>query len=323
MELSPEAEIIKKWSDDKLPLVSICSLTYNHEKYIRQCLDGFLMQKTTFPFELIIHDDASTDNTAIIIEEYKKRYPQIIKPIYQTENQYSKGRRPTIEYNFPRAKGKYIAMCEGDDYWTDPLKLQKQVNFLEANKHINVCFHQINYIDKDDRDLGLPDYPFDSTTSQYFIYENIIENWCINTCSVLLRNPFGKLPLSICNYKIGDQPLFYFINMGKNFYYFPDVMASYRITNTGFTSTLLKKELKSDIEFPFLDKINELSKNKYIKAIKRRKARTIIKDLKFMKNNDNYSFLKRMKFYSKNLLYLLNFQKGFKVSVYCFFKYVI
>lgn len=128
------------------PLVSISCITYNHEKYIRKCLDGFLMQKAHFSFEILINDDASTDGTAIIIKEYETKYPNLIKPIYQLENQYSKGQRGiNVKYNFPRAKGKYIALCEGDDYWTDPLKLQKQVNFMESQPEVHFCFtgHQI------------------------------------------------------------------------------------------------------------------------------------------------------------------------------------
>ena len=93
-----------------------------------------MVQKTNFPIEILIHDDASTDGTADIIREYEAQYPDIIKPIYQTENQYSKGINPGFEFLFPRARGKYIALCEGDDYWTDTLKLQKQVEFLEGNK---------------------------------------------------------------------------------------------------------------------------------------------------------------------------------------------
>ena len=112
-------------------IVSIITLTYNHEPYIRECLDGNLMQQTSFKFELLIHDDASTDNTANIIREYAAKYPNIIKPIYQTENQYSQKVPIGCTYLYPRAQGKYIALCEGDDYWTDPLKLQKQVDFLE------------------------------------------------------------------------------------------------------------------------------------------------------------------------------------------------
>ena len=122
------------------PLVSICCITYNHAPYIRQCLDGFVMQKTNFTFEVLVHDDASTDDTADIIREYEARYPGIIKPIYQTENQYSQGVNVNRTYNYPRAHGKYIALCEGDDYWTDPLKLQKQVDFLEANENVMMVY---------------------------------------------------------------------------------------------------------------------------------------------------------------------------------------
>lgn len=123
-------------------MVSICCIVYNHESYIRQCLDGFIMQKTNFVYEIVIHDDASTDKTAEIIREYEAKYPNIIKPIYQKENQYSKGIQISATYNLPRAKGKYIALCEGDDYWTDPLKLQKQVDFLEINLEYSGCVHQ-------------------------------------------------------------------------------------------------------------------------------------------------------------------------------------
>lgn len=128
------------------PLVSISCLTYNHAPYIRQCLEGFLMQRCNFEFEILIHDDASTDGAQEIIKEYQQKYPQIVKPILQTENQWSKGVRGiSFKANFPRAKGKYIAMCEGDDYWIDPLKLQKQVDFMEENSGCNICF---TYSDK-------------------------------------------------------------------------------------------------------------------------------------------------------------------------------
>ena len=136
---------------NKTTKVSISCLAYNHEPYISKCLDGFIMQKTDFPFEVLIHDDASTDRTADIIREYEAKYPDIIKPIYQTENKYSKGIGITKTYQFPRAKGKYIAMCEGDDYWTDPLKLQKQVDFLEKNEEYSACFHDIEIVNKDNK----------------------------------------------------------------------------------------------------------------------------------------------------------------------------
>ena len=129
-------------------LVSISCLTYNHAPYIRECLDGFVLQQCNFGFEVLIHDDASSDGTQEIIKEYQEKYPDIIKPILREENLYSKGERGfNARFNYTRAKGKYIALCEGDDYWINPLKLQKQVDFLEQNKELSFCSHNINRID--------------------------------------------------------------------------------------------------------------------------------------------------------------------------------
>ena len=125
------------------PLVSVCCITYNHASFIRKCLDGFLMQQTDFPIEILIHDDCSTDGTTEIIREYEAKYPDLIFPLYEEENQYSMGGAGKMDlYNYTRARGKYIAYCEGDDYWTDPLKLQKQVDFMEANPDYSVCWHR-------------------------------------------------------------------------------------------------------------------------------------------------------------------------------------
>lgn len=133
--------------NENAPLVSISVIAYNHEKYIRQCLDGILMQKVDFPYEVLVHDDASPDGTADIIREYEAKYPDIIKPIYQTENQYSKvGIGAISRFNDERARGKYIAQCEGDDYWTDPDKLQMQVDFLEAHPEYVGTAHSVTVI---------------------------------------------------------------------------------------------------------------------------------------------------------------------------------
>jgi glycosyltransferase involved in cell wall biosynthesis len=106
------------------------------------------MQKTDFPIEILIHDDCSTDGTTEIIREYEAKYPDLIFPLYEEENQYQQGKAAEIDfYNYRRARGKYIAYCEGDDYWTDPLKLQKQVDFMEANPEYSVCFHDFQVYD--------------------------------------------------------------------------------------------------------------------------------------------------------------------------------
>src|SRR5690554_6640453 len=120
------------------PLVSICCATFNQASFISQAIESFLSQKTSFKFEIIIHDDASTDGTASIVKKYEQEHPNLIKAIYQKKNQYSQGIKPWPNFVFPIARGKYIALCEGDDYWTDPFKLQKQVDFLEANMDVSL-----------------------------------------------------------------------------------------------------------------------------------------------------------------------------------------
>lgn len=131
-------------------LVAIKCAVYNHEPYLRDCLEGFVMQQTNFPFVAIVHDDASIDNSAAIIREYEAKYPDIIKPIYETENLYSKGDGSVdriMNAAIEATGAKYIAMCEGDDYWTDPLKLQKQVDFMEANPECGLCYTDYNRLE--------------------------------------------------------------------------------------------------------------------------------------------------------------------------------
>lgn len=131
---------INEEKDTRPIMVSIRCTAYNHEKYIRDALEGFVMQKTNFRFEAIVHDDASTDGTAAIIREYAEKYPDIIKPIYETENQYSKHDGSLTKIMNEACKGKYIALCEGDDYWIEPYKLQKQVDFLESSPDYSMCW---------------------------------------------------------------------------------------------------------------------------------------------------------------------------------------
>lgn len=133
-------------------VVSVCCITYNHAPYIAKTLDGFIAQRTSFPIEILVHDDASTDGTAEILREYERRHPDLIKPIYQRENQYSQGRRPS-HFNYERARGEFIALCEGDDYWCDPLKLEKQVAALrESNAALS--FHPAHCVDAAGRPKG-------------------------------------------------------------------------------------------------------------------------------------------------------------------------
>lgn len=141
--------IDKQDKDNQQPLmVSIRCAVYNHELYIRKCLEGFVMQKTNFRFEAIVHDDASTDGSAAIIKEFAEKYPDIIKPIFEKENQYSKHDGSLGRIMDENSHGKYIAFCEGDDYWTDPLKLQKQIDFWSLIPIILFVFIMLLFIGK-------------------------------------------------------------------------------------------------------------------------------------------------------------------------------
>lgn len=133
-----------------IPTVSVCCITYNHSKFIGQALESFLNQNTSFSYEILVYDDASNDGTRDILKEYELKYPQIIRVFYSSENQYSQGvRLLNLRYNLPRARGKYIATCDGDDFWTDPLKLQKQVDFLDSNPEVVMCFHGFDRLEND------------------------------------------------------------------------------------------------------------------------------------------------------------------------------
>ncbi len=146
--LRSEDEIIASWDDapDK-PVVSILCATFNHFPLIRDALNGFLMQETSFPFNIVIHDDASSDGTADVLREYEKRFPRIIQVIIQSTNLYSQGLRRD-KFVKPYCKGRYIAWCEGDDYWLDPKKLQIQVGFLEENPDFVMSGHDAVVVDE-------------------------------------------------------------------------------------------------------------------------------------------------------------------------------
>ena len=127
--------------DDRTPLVSIFVATYNQQMYIHECLEGILRQTTNFNFEVIVVDDASTDNNPSIIREYANRFPDKIRPFLLNENYYRKGKNKFFEIFLPNARGKYVAFCEGDDFWTFDNKLQRQVDFLESHPDYSMCCH--------------------------------------------------------------------------------------------------------------------------------------------------------------------------------------
>lgn len=241
----------KEINNDEEIMVSITCLTYNHEPYIRDCLDGFVMQKTNFKFEVLIHDDASTDGTADIIREYEAKYPDIIKPIYQTENQYSQ-KKPFIRlYQYPRIQGKYLAWCEGDDYWTDPNKLQKQFNFMEKHSECSMCLHKVDKINTQTGD-HIEYIPAKSMseviTAESFFNECIKAGYLFQTSSYFIsfdcyKEYMENMPKFRKVINVGDVPmLYYFITKGS-FGYIDDVMSCYRSGVAGSWNERNKKNV--------------------------------------------------------------------------------
>ena len=220
--------------------VSVMCLAYNHCKYIRKALDGFVSQKTNFLYEVLIHDDASTDGTQEIIREYEKKYPNLIKPIYQTENQYSQHIPIGKIFQYPRAQGDYLAFCEGDDYWTDPNKLQKQYDIMCSNPDVSLCVHTVQCRNEDDsfnekifpeEKIGLKNskklsqdefakilfsYGYAFHTSSYFIRKDVID---YNVLSVLTMN--------------GDQKVMRSALLKGNIYYINEIMSHRRLFTKG------------------------------------------------------------------------------------------
>ena len=234
--------------EQKDVMVSIRCLVYNHEPYLRQCLDGFVMQKTSFAFEAIVHDDASTDKSADIIREYAAKYPDIIKPIYETENQYSKhdGSLNRIMYAAINPTAKYIAICEGDDYWTDPLKLQKQFDFMEANPEYSLCFHPA-YVKFEN---GLQERPlYREWEETDYNGLDIIRQWTIPTASVFFRAKFyNKKYFEIANdrrFIYGDIVLFEYMSTKGRIKCINGIMSVYR-RNAGGVTEKDKDELSKN-----------------------------------------------------------------------------
>ena len=221
------------------PIVSICSITYNHAPYIRQCLDGFLMQKTNFPFEIIINDDCSTDGTTEIIKEYAAKYPDLIKPVFHDENQYQKGVRGMyVKYVFPKAQGKYLALCEGDDYWIDPLKLQKQVDFLESHPNISYVFtNRLIYTEKTEETI-LQKYK-----RRLYTTNDILAGFNTGLQSACFRSECLKDNLKSDYTGInGDRLYPYLSSLMGDFTCLEDVTAVYRMTGKGVSTSISEED---------------------------------------------------------------------------------
>lgn len=242
-----QIEKIRQDCEKIKPLVAIRSITYNHEPYIRDALEGFVMQKTNFPFVAIVHDDASTDGTASIIHEYAEKYPDIILPIYETENQYSKknGSVTRIMNEAGKKTGaQYIAICEGDDYWTDPLKLQKQVDFLESHPDYGMCYTKVQRYNQKEKKItevwGGPNETF----------EDLLLRNTVPTLTTMFRTDLYRIYLQTIhpenkNWNMGDYPIWLFISLNSRVSFMPEITGVYReLPESASHTKLIDKKYK-------------------------------------------------------------------------------
>lgn len=258
-------------TNDNKPLVSIHCIVFNHAPYLRKCLEGFVMQQTTFKFEAIVHDDASTDESAAIVMEYAEKYPDIIKPIIETENQYSKKDGSLGRIMDAACTGKYIAFCEGDDYWTDSYKLQKQVDFLESHPDYSMCFHTAIQHWEDGRK---PDEIFKLIENREYSGEELFEQWTAATASVVLRRSvldsdiYKKARLNK-KYIYGDIITWLSAAHEGKVFGMSDIMSVYRRQETGavfkYDLNRIKKQAYHSLEIykVFGKQYKEISKQKF------------------------------------------------------------
>ena len=250
------------------PIISIICNTYNQEKYIAQALDSFLMQKVSVPFEVLVHDDASTDGTADVIRKYAEKYPDIIKPIIQTENQYSREGLITYRFQIPRAQGKYLAFCEGDDYWIDSNKLQKQYDYMEANSECSACCHAYDMVDvagkliehrndwTNDTDIPLPKFLDNQLEipqlATFFVRKEILKG-------------FSGIYLGA---RANDMVLRIFCAANGNIHYFDKNMSAYRRFVEGSWTMRIGQDIEKMAKgisayIPFLEQLDEATGLKY------------------------------------------------------------
>ena len=253
--------------------VSVICLAYNHAKYIRDTLEGFVSQETDFPFEVIVHDDASADGTDEIIREYQAKYPDIIKPIFQKENQYSKGVPITKEFIFPILRGEYIAFCEGDDYWTDSRKLQGQVDALDAHPEVDICAHTVEIIRASNNEFIRFLKP--ESTDQIIPARNVILGGgdFVGTNSLFYRKNLDLYQpefRKICRY---DYALQVHGALRGGMLYLADCMSVYRYMTIGSWSATVpfdeeKETERNQLWEKMLRLLDEETEGKYTKEIK-------------------------------------------------------
>jgi RimJ/RimL family protein N-acetyltransferase/glycosyltransferase involved in cell wall biosynthesis len=237
IRVSNDVEMILDLEKSLIPQVSVFCMVYNHEPFLEQCLEGFLMQKCLFDFDIVVGEDCSKDRSREILLKYQSKFPGKFKLLLHAHNVGAANNQNMV---LSSCTGSYIAMCEGDDYWTDPLKLQKQVGFLEKNKHISIISHNVNLLQGNEliKSSGIS---FNCKVS----LKNMIRYNMMNTLSVVFRNKLASFDYEIlAKYPIGDWPLFCLILKYGDGILSKEVMATYRVHDNGAWSNKDENEIK-------------------------------------------------------------------------------
>lgn len=254
--------------------VSVICLAYNHEKYIGECLDSIVNQMTTFKFEVVINDDASTDNTANIIRAYEERYPEKIKALYQKDNQYSKGVAIIEEKMLEHANGKYVAFCECDDKWTDLHKLQRQYEYMEHHPECSMCVHNtvIHNLNETQKDVN-----FNSWNKEHVLTQKeVFMDWKVHTSAYFVRKEDAYRPLEFRKYWFGDYVRLTLAYTEGNVVSLPYIMSQYNYgVSTGALhavdySKLQERRTHVLSRNEYLEKLNKYTKKKFNKIIDKR-----------------------------------------------------
>lgn len=297
-------------------MVSITCLAYNHERYIRQCLEGFVKQKTNFKFEVLVHDDASTDKTADIIREYEAKYPEIIKPIYQKQNQKSQGVNISKTFQIPRAKGKYFSWCEGDDYWNDENKLQRQFDIMEANPDCVLCTHKVQCVNEDGTkaDRVYPQFELKEGIYSKDEFVNILlsgrAKYPFHTSSYFCKTQdirdfhLSDIPIEFIQIaKVGDVPLMlYWASLGS-VYYIDEALSNYRLFSVGSWSNRMKgrdgeaSKIRNIIDI--IKSYDEYTNHKYHEMIEQTIRRSEFELARITKDYKDYTKRKYWQFYKE------------------------
>lgn len=275
-------------------MVSVICLTYNHEKYIADCLESLVNQETNFKYEILVHDDASIDKTKDIIEKYRVLYPHLIYPIYESENLYSQGKsiqEPLIKVS----KGKYLAFCEGDDYWNDKTKLQKQFEALEKNTDCSMCVHKVLIVNKEGRSTDKihgSKFKYGILQGDYFIKNYLMDKkgFYFQTSSYFIKKDvIVNMPEELNRFGVGDIPMLLQSSLCGNIFFIDEILSSYRSFTEGSTNVMM---LNKDYALNRINKsisgflgFNSISRGKYWLYMKHRVLYYIAQSFFSGKNN--------------------------------------